>query len=220
MNISQFIRLINGKRTVILTDDDYGVITLICHCIKDEEILRRPIYNVIFTDNMHRRFILIANSIIKEKPDLEEILRSIRIIKIGKSKGEFFTEPVGFIDITRGLNYIFNSLKDYLNSIEEESIVLFWGFQNLAYIFSKKGIWKNFMNMSAEIKPLTEIYIGYMRDIEDYKRFFDIVVTIRRIEEFLLKPERIYDVYVEYSILRELPPMPLFRIVEDQLQEI
>ncbi|AEA47196.1 hypothetical protein Arcve_1189 [Archaeoglobus veneficus SNP6] len=221
MKPAELLELLEHKRTAIVTDDDYSATTLLYYTIAP--LVKEKLHLVVYSEIMCRKLGIVFDSIVRDEPRLKDVIDNLRVIKIGKKEEVAYGKLVAFVDESKDIHETVRELQRIMNRLEDNSIVVFLGSGLAIHKYGISTVVKATEELFSGIKSsLTELYfIPSPVSMNVIAKLFDVVIRVKRSEDFdIMASARVYDVYVEHSILRELPPTPLYRIQDTELHEI
>ncbi len=210
-----------NMNTAVIADDEYSASTFLCN-FANVDTLKKVIL-VIYSEIKCRK----VEKILKTKigcSELKSITEKIPVIKIGKVDKIGFGELLAYIEDNINIVDICKDLGSVLRKFEEGKIAVFLGFGLLTYMYSPSEIIQAMEELLAQTPNMTKIFILTRLRKECHSivtAMFDVIIRIKKsIEYDIMAHSRVYDVYIEHSIVKDLPPMPLYRIDRDRLISI
>ena len=224
MKIEEVLSLLRNRRVEIAYDSSYPAISLLFYHILPYFTDQNKIF-VIYSDNACRRLREVCKSLSKEAPELVNILKNSKAIKIGQKKcipfGLHCSEDVSsFIPEDLALDD-YAGLTSIAESVTGEDVLVLVGFYIMPMIYGRealRSIYAMFNALPSEITVFSLYSEGFLENSVDkaIKKLHDVVIRIKREDEFFDFGEDIYLVGVDQSIIREIRPgYARYRIGDD-----
>ena len=217
MKIETLVKNLRGVSTAIIFDDCYGVMSLLAELLKriDDEL-----FFVVFSDTICRRLKVYYNLIEKIDRDFYEILKNVKVIKIGEEEHAFNNNLYEILDLSEEGGW-FDELINIFKHLPKHSVILFFGFDLIEKFFQDAWVdfYKNFWKMCEEDRTIILLYQkNFYKDF--YSHIFDLVISLTKTEMGDMKSTRNYIVEIYRSIVPNLPPETIFIIRDREILEV
>ncbi len=206
------VGVLEGNNTAIVADDEYSASTFVCNFANTD--LLKNVVLVIYSEIKCRKVEKIINKKI-ECEELKSVAESVPVIKIGKTSKLGFGKLVAYVEENGDLVDISKELGSILRKLENK-FAIFLGFDLISYLYSPPEVIQAMEELLAQLPNATKLFVLTRLSKECVPivtALFDIVIRIKKSKGYdIMAYSRVYDVYVEHSIIKELPPIPLYRI--------
>jgi hypothetical protein len=207
-DISSIIKKLEHLKTRIVFNSRYPMLSLLFHYIVPCFSSKRQIF-VVFSDTMCRR-LETAYLSFKEVSPIKEVLKNAHIIKVGLS------EDVPFGVLYAQITYeepkeVLSEIEDVLSKMKNEDLVVFYGVHFIPALYGADVLGNILRIFDVLPKRITlfapEPNNVYERHVDNLiQRFYDVVLRIKRSEDFVGFGEETYFIGVEQSYVWGIPP--------------
>ncbi len=207
-SIDELVSKLESLRTRVVYDSQYPTITFIFYHFLPKFRFKNK-YILIFSETVSRSLSKIYGSISRDK-GIAEILRDVRVIKIGKSYEVPFGklhEFISYEDIEEG----FVKIEQIFQKMDEDDLLLFFGIHLIPVIYGKE-ILRGLMELYDAIpKDATLLSTCpehlYDRNLETIVRmFYDVIIRIKKEDELFRFGRDAYLIGVEQSSIPDVRP--------------
>lgn len=222
MRPEELMDILDGSNTAIVADDEYSAATFVCG---------------LATQSLAEKTVIVVYSEIKCKKiekllssksycvGINSVLGKIPVVKVGKTNRVGFGEVIAYVEERGDLKEMCGELGLILKRIQKSrDIAFFVGFDLVSYLYTPAEIVNGMEELLTHIPNMTKFFLltRVRREcIPVITNLFDVMIRIKRSRGFdIMAYNRVYDVFVEHSIIRELPPLPLFRIDGEKIVNI
>lgn len=202
--LHSLISKLDGLRTLFVYDSVYAIRTLLFNHIIPH-FSSKNVYIAVYTETMYRRLERAYKSFIKISPEVKEVFRDVKIIKIGLRERTAFGELYEFLSETTWYKRFLEIIREF----GKRDVLILHGFSILPVIYGDKGLTDIIRLLDSANEDLTIIgkYADklYSERVEALlERFYDVVIRIRRFEGNYLDIS--YSIDIDQSILADLIP--------------
>ncbi len=222
MRPEDLIDILDGSNTAIVADDEYSAATFVCE-LATEELVKKTVMVVYSEIKCKKIEKLIASRAYCSRA--ADIMSRVPVVKVGKTNKAGFGEVVAYVEERGDLKEMCGEIGLILKRLyNDRSIAFFVGFDLVSYLYTPADIVAGMEELLTHIPDMTKFFLlTRMRRecMPVITNMFDVMIRIKRSRGFdIMAYNRVYDVFVEHSIIRELPPLPLFRIDGEKLVNI
>ncbi len=224
MQPEELVAILEGANTAVVADDEYSAATFVCG-FTTKELAERSIL-VVYSEIKCRKVEKVLKSKMLSCEGIKDVVDSIPVVKVGKTNEASFGDVVAYVEENGDLREICGELGLILKRLNKDGnrAAIFIGFDLVSYIYSPIEIVWSMEELLAHVPEMTKYFILTRLRRECHSivtNLFDVVIRIKRSKSFdIMAYNRMYDVFVEHSILKELPPLPLYRIDGDKIVSI
>lgn len=224
MQPEELVAILEGANTAIVADDEYSAATFVCG-FTTKELAERSIL-VIYSEIKCRKVEKVLKSKMIGCEGIKDFIDSIPVVKVGKTNEAGFGEVVAYVEENGDLREICGELGSILKKLNKDGnmAAIFIGFDLVSYVYSPIDILWSMEELLAHVPQMTKYFVltRLRREcLPLVTNLFDVVIRIKRSKSFdIMAYSRTYDVYVEHSIIKGLPPLPLYRIDGDKMVSI
>ena len=225
MQLKSLIPKFQNKRVRIVYDDAYPAISLLYGHILPYFRAKKLVF-VTYSDSICRRLHEMYKSMNDDKMPAARLLEKALFIKIGQKECYPFEKPCarGYRDLVlikedRIFDYEF--IENIVEYVTPDCILILAGFYLLPAIHGMRAV-KGLYRFFSEIPEETTLFSFYPRNFLDERlnrlleKLFDVVVSIKKEDEFFQFGGETYLIGIEQSIIRDIKPgYARFRIGED-----
>jgi hypothetical protein len=222
MQLEELVAVLEGANVAVVADDEYSAATFLCNFI-NTDIIKRMIL-VVYSEIKCKKI----KKVLKSKHELwnSKSLERVPVVKVGKTDEVGFGDTIAYIEGSGDLKDIFSEVGAILKKLNahESKAAVFVGFELASYLYDPVKITYAIEELFAYVPDMTKYFILSQVKSEYHpliSNIFDVVIRIKRSQDFdVMSYSRTYDVYIEHSIVGNLPPIPLCRIDGDSLVDI
>ncbi len=220
MDIAELVNALRGYSVAILSDDAYGAVLFVNHitsvmCGNSEDVVF-----VVYRESTCRKLYRIMLSLREENRCIDKFFESVKVVKVGKTPETCFGELVAFVEDNENIVDVAAEIGRILRNKFPESTIVFFGFNLGIQIYEVSNIVRALEELFSRIRNTTYFVVSSREVTDLMANVFDVVVCISKIESFGMRPNNIYNVYIEHSIISRIQQMPLYRIDEMGLVEL
>jgi hypothetical protein len=202
LEIEAIIPKLDRLRSLIVYDSQYVMRSLLFRWILPH-FSSKKLFIAVYTDSMTRRLHITYQSLPEE---ISALLSRANVIKVGMHDEVPFGKLHAFIDVRSNW---FGEFISVLDELEGSSLLIFHGFSLLPMVYGEKA-WEHIMEIIDALpnditfvnKVSSSLYSDEMRRFME--RFHDVVIRIRREEDFLVG--NTYWIGVDQSITFDITP--------------
>ncbi len=207
-SIDELVSKLESLRTRVVYDSQYPTITFVFYHFLPKFGFKNK-YVLIFSETVSRSLSKVYKSISRNK-NIAEILRDVKVIKIGKSYEVPFGELHEFIsyeDIEEG----FVRIEQIFRKINEDDLILFFGMHLIPVIYGReilRGLMELYDAIPKDVTLLSTCpeHI-YDRNLETIVRmFYDVIIRIKKEDELFRFGRDAYLIGVEQSSIPDVKP--------------
>ncbi len=208
-NIDDLILKLENLRTRLIYDSPYPTVSFIFfHYIPKFHFKDK--YVLIFSETISRSLEKVNKSLSRYSTDVKEILKDVRVIKIGKDYDVPFGELYEFIpydEVEEGFVRVEHTFK----KLKGDDLLIFFGMHLIPVIYGReilRGMMELYDAIPRDITLLSTCPEHvYDRNLETVIRmFYDIVLVIKKEDELFRFGRDTYLVGVEHSTIPEIKP--------------
>ncbi len=208
-NIDDLILKLENLRTRLIYDSPYPTVSFIFfHYLPKFHFKDK--YVLIFSETISRSLEKVNKSLSRHSNDIKDILKDVRIIKIGKDYDVPFGELYEFIpydEIEEGFVRVEHTFK----KLKGDDLLIFFGMHLIPIIYGKeilRGMMELYDAIPRDITMLSTCPEHvYDRNLETVIRmFYDIVLVIKKEDELFRFGRDTYLIGVEHSTIPEIKP--------------
>ncbi len=218
MDVKELVRAFNGYSIAIVSDDAYGAVLFVSYLTSAMCLEREDVIFVVYGESTCNRLQKITDSLRENNYCVNEFLRDVRVIKIGKTPEISFGKPVAFVE-DNGVQNVAAEVGRIIKNRFNGSTVFFFGFNVGMHIYNTSEIVRALEELFSWVDSTMYFVISSTTSLDLIANVFDIVVRISRIESFGMRPGNVYNVYVEHSIIEGVQQIPLYRLDEFNVVE-
>ncbi|AGK61455.1 hypothetical protein Asulf_01472 [Archaeoglobus sulfaticallidus PM70-1] len=207
--ILPLIKKLEHLKTRIVFDSRYPMLKLLFHYVIPCFSSKRQIF-VVFSDTMCRWLENAYLSFKEESPKIVEILRNASIIKIG------FSEDVPFGRLYEQVPYgnpkeTLSELEDLLSKLKNDDLLVCYGTHLIPALYGANTLSSILRIFDILPKWITlfapEPDNVYERHVDNLiQRFYDVILRIKKEEEYVSFGEETYLIGVDQSYIRDIQP--------------
>ncbi len=222
MRPEDLVGILEGANTAIVADDEYSAATFVCE-LATQQLAEKTVI-VVYSEIKCRKI----EKLLSSKAycsGISSLLSRIPVVKVGKTNRAGFGNVVAYVEERGDLREMCGEIGSILKRLyDSKEIAFFVGFDLVSYLYSPAEIVAGMEELLTHIPEMTKFFLltRMKREcVPVITNMFDVMIRIKRSRGFdIMAYNRVYDVFVEHSIIRELPPLPLFRIDGEKMVNI
>ena len=208
-NIDDLILKLENLRTRLIYDSPYPTVSFIFfHYLPKFHFKDK--YILIFSETISRSLEKVNRSLSRYSSDIKDILKDIKVIKIGKEYEVPFGELYEFIpydEVEEGFVRVEHTFK----KLKGDDLLIFFGMHLIPIIYGReilRGMMELYDAIPRDITLLSTCPEHvYDRNLETVIRmFYDIVLVIKKEDELFRFGRDTYLIGVEHSTIPEIKP--------------
>jgi len=208
-NIDDLILKLENLRTRLIYDSPYPTVSFIFfHYLPKFHFKDK--YVLIFSETISRSLEKVNRSLSRYSSDIKDILKDIKVIKIGKEYEVPFGELYEFIpydEVEEGFVRVEHTFK----KLKGDDLLIFFGMHLIPIIYGReilRGMMELYDAIPRDITLLSTCPEHvYDRNLETVIRmFYDIVLVIKKEDELFRFGRDTYLIGVEHSTIPEIKP--------------
>ncbi len=206
-DINEIIPKLEHTRTRVVYDNIYPAMTLLLQNILPQFATKR-IFFAIYSDIMCRGLQRFYTSCAEKSPEVVRLLEKANIIKVGQKKQVIFGNLYKFIPESEAEEEL-QEVEDAMRDLTDNDLIIFLGFHKLVLI-RDYSILKNAIKIFNTIPDKTTVFCFTPAGTYDEKinslveGLYDVMIRIKREEEFMAFGEEIYLVGIEHSLIQDI----------------
>jgi hypothetical protein len=144
-DLDAVIPLLDHRRTRIVYDSTYPVVSMLFYHIIPHYISSKRIFIAVYSDTSCRRLNAAYNSVIGESPEIADILEKVNIIKIGMKEKAPFGKLYAFIPEGELGNEV-DCFENVAKTLTDDDLIILSGFYLMPAIHGREKL-KNIVRM-------------------------------------------------------------------------